>query len=173
MTEEDFPAAHSMDTHWFAVDSEGNVGCFNTGEAGAAPNCALEFENAEPPSYDEILKHFPRDSQIEYHVDDLIAMQGGPVFDYSYNSQSYLTASFSDNTSCYSVLLWLKDDRILDGSMASLLGKISDCWTGFRLISELSESTAFEIQLGLHRGTVVRIGIATFGSRWHSDQGVG
>lgn len=34
---EDFPAAHSMDTHWFAVDAEGHVGAFNSGENSWVP----------------------------------------------------------------------------------------------------------------------------------------
>jgi hypothetical protein len=33
----DFPAAHSMDSTWFAVDSEGQVALFDTGEGGALP----------------------------------------------------------------------------------------------------------------------------------------
>jgi hypothetical protein len=33
----DFPAAHSMDTDWFAVDKCGHVALFSTGEAGAMP----------------------------------------------------------------------------------------------------------------------------------------
>jgi hypothetical protein len=33
----DFPAAHSMDTAWFAVDLDGHVALFDTGESGAAP----------------------------------------------------------------------------------------------------------------------------------------
>ena len=37
---EEFPAAHSMDTTWFAVDEEGHVGFFDTGENGAAPDGA-------------------------------------------------------------------------------------------------------------------------------------
>lgn len=37
----DFPAAHSMDTLWFAVDRDGHVGCFGSGEAGAVPEDAL------------------------------------------------------------------------------------------------------------------------------------
>jgi hypothetical protein len=37
MTAPDFPAAHSMDTEWFAVDADGNVAIFETGEQGAAP----------------------------------------------------------------------------------------------------------------------------------------
>jgi hypothetical protein len=34
---DDFPAAHSMDTTWFAVDRDGHVACFDSGEAGAVP----------------------------------------------------------------------------------------------------------------------------------------
>jgi hypothetical protein len=33
----DFPAAHSMDTDWFAVDRNGHVAHFDTGTDGAAP----------------------------------------------------------------------------------------------------------------------------------------
>ncbi len=36
----DFPAGHSMDTDWFALDEEGHVGRFDTGEDGALPNRA-------------------------------------------------------------------------------------------------------------------------------------
>ena len=28
---DDFPAAHSMDTTWFAVDRDGHVACFDSG----------------------------------------------------------------------------------------------------------------------------------------------
>jgi hypothetical protein len=41
MGPEDFPAAHSMDTYWFAVDRDGHVACFDTGEAGAVPTDSL------------------------------------------------------------------------------------------------------------------------------------
>lgn len=34
---QDFPAAHSMDTEWFAVDADGNIGIFDSGEGGAVP----------------------------------------------------------------------------------------------------------------------------------------
>ena len=34
---EDYPAAHSMDSGWFAVDLEGKIAHFDTGEAGAMP----------------------------------------------------------------------------------------------------------------------------------------
>ena len=33
----DYPAAHSMDTEWFAVDASGNLAIFDSGEGGAVP----------------------------------------------------------------------------------------------------------------------------------------
>jgi hypothetical protein len=35
--EVDYPAAHSMDTTWFAVDRDGHVALFDSGESGAVP----------------------------------------------------------------------------------------------------------------------------------------
>jgi hypothetical protein len=37
MNMQDFPAAHSMDTTWFAIDADGCVGIFNSDEGGAVP----------------------------------------------------------------------------------------------------------------------------------------
>jgi hypothetical protein len=42
----DFPAAHSMDTTWFAVDRDGHVACFKSGESGAVPSGAFAGEDA-------------------------------------------------------------------------------------------------------------------------------
>ena len=42
----DYPAAHSMDTMFFAVDRDGNVAIFSTGEAGAAPSEGLAGDQA-------------------------------------------------------------------------------------------------------------------------------
>jgi len=36
----DFPAAHSMDTEWFAIDADGRVGSFWSGENGSVPHGA-------------------------------------------------------------------------------------------------------------------------------------
>ncbi len=44
----DFPAAHSMDTTWFAVDRDGRVAAFESGEAGAVPTDAYLGEDAPP-----------------------------------------------------------------------------------------------------------------------------
>ncbi len=43
---DDFPAAHSMDTTWFAVDRDGHVACFESGEAGAVPSGAFAGDEA-------------------------------------------------------------------------------------------------------------------------------
>jgi hypothetical protein len=42
----DFPAAHSMDTYWFAVDQDGHVAFFESGEAGAVPDTAFGGDEA-------------------------------------------------------------------------------------------------------------------------------
>jgi hypothetical protein len=39
---DDFPAAHSMDTQWYAVDQEGHVAVFVTGENGHVPTTARD-----------------------------------------------------------------------------------------------------------------------------------
>lgn len=46
--ETDYPAAHSMDTDWFAVDKDGNVAHMSSQESGAVPTSFLEkFEEGE------------------------------------------------------------------------------------------------------------------------------
>ena len=40
MSDNDFPAAHSMDTFWFAVDADGHAAVSSSGEAGAVPTKA-------------------------------------------------------------------------------------------------------------------------------------
>lgn len=47
-----WPAAHSMDTTWFAVDADGNVAVFDTGEDGALPEAAASGGGTAEPSFD-------------------------------------------------------------------------------------------------------------------------
>lgn len=42
----DYPAAHSMDTSWFAVDEAGRVAIFDSGEDGAVPLHTLSLGGA-------------------------------------------------------------------------------------------------------------------------------
>lgn len=44
----DFPAAHSMDTTWFAIDRDGHVAVFASGEAGCVPTDAYLGEDYGP-----------------------------------------------------------------------------------------------------------------------------
>lgn len=50
----DFPAAHSMDTTWFAVDRDGHVAVFDSGEAGAVP--VEGYTDEWEPILDELVK---------------------------------------------------------------------------------------------------------------------
>jgi hypothetical protein len=43
----DYPCSHSMDTCFFAIDRDGHVACFDTGEAGAGPANALSGDDAD------------------------------------------------------------------------------------------------------------------------------
>jgi hypothetical protein len=43
--DDDFPAAHSMDATWFAVDQDGHVGVFESGENGHVPTLALRYHD--------------------------------------------------------------------------------------------------------------------------------
>lgn len=52
----DYPAAHSMDTTWFAVDAEGYIAMFDTGEGGAVPEDALRGEDGLDILLEEIAK---------------------------------------------------------------------------------------------------------------------
>ena len=57
MPRDDVPAAHSMDTSWFAVDAEGRVGLFDTGEDGALPTKAANLGGPSEPSFDSLVFH--------------------------------------------------------------------------------------------------------------------
>ncbi|MGE3807256.1 MAG: hypothetical protein AB7K24_21545 [Gemmataceae bacterium] len=64
MIEADFPAAHSMDSSWFAVDRDGHVGYFYTGADGAMPHAA----SPGPSAYDGMLdmEDLPEDLRDEF-----------------------------------------------------------------------------------------------------------
>jgi hypothetical protein len=47
MSQPDFPAAHSMDSCWFAVDRDGFVAYFATHESGAMPESGYQGEEAD------------------------------------------------------------------------------------------------------------------------------
>ncbi len=54
MIAHDYPAAHSMDTEWFAIDEHGRVARFDTGEDGAFPVAAAVGMSPADASFDEL-----------------------------------------------------------------------------------------------------------------------
>lgn len=65
----DFPAAHSMDTDWFAVDADGNLGMFNSSEGGAVPKFSGEFFHATRiDDIEDFCKLLPRDEKGIVHL---------------------------------------------------------------------------------------------------------
>jgi hypothetical protein len=65
----DYPAAHSMDTQWFAIDANGNVAVFESGEAGAVPVEGYVGEN-----YFELLEQLQQSghrSEVIWEVGEL------------------------------------------------------------------------------------------------------
>ena len=143
MSDEDFPAAHSMDTEWYAVDSEGNVGRFETGEAGAAPNSAMAYRD-EAPTVADILRALPPDSGVEYDIDDLVAIPGGPVFNFGWGTQRFETASFSDARSCYSILMWLADERLIGVRRVGTTQTGSGVWVRLMSLGRQTDSVTVE-----------------------------
>jgi hypothetical protein len=70
--EPDYPAAHSMDTHWYAVDAAGHVALFVTGENGHAPSAAGG----------------------EYLVNELARLSGQPDDDDNYRTEDEMAPDF-------------------------------------------------------------------------------
>jgi hypothetical protein len=66
----DFPAAHSMDTTWFAVDRDGHVACLMSGESGAVPEAAC----IEPGEGHRLLEEFR--SASEHHTEVVYGLDG-------------------------------------------------------------------------------------------------
>lgn len=75
----DYPAAHSMDTSWFAIDNDGHVAVFDTGESGCVPEDAYVGDDAY--SFQEQIRALPmtgfkfdpqgyRESQWQDHMAD-------------------------------------------------------------------------------------------------------
>jgi hypothetical protein len=69
---QDFPAAHSMDTSWFAVDADGNVGTFRSSENGAVPK-TLKV----PLRLEEFMEELPKDERgiVQLSVDGSLVSQ--------------------------------------------------------------------------------------------------
>jgi hypothetical protein len=59
-----FPAAHSMDTTWFAIDADGCVGIFSSGEGGAVPEDLTEVHGNEIEVEGDLLEILAKDNAL-------------------------------------------------------------------------------------------------------------
>jgi hypothetical protein len=80
----DYPAAHSMDAMWFAVDAAGHVGIFDSGEDGHVPEKASD-------DYDSIvelwlLRH-PREKD-SLNIEQMASELGVFLYEYDYDYDS-------------------------------------------------------------------------------------
>jgi hypothetical protein len=73
--ENDFPAAHSMDAVWFAVDDEGHIGRFFSSESGAVP---LQAADVSGRQQEQLVQMLPRGQAVEDLKGRLIADKGKP-----------------------------------------------------------------------------------------------
>jgi hypothetical protein len=79
---DDFPAAHSMDSAWFAVDEHGRVAIFETGEAGAMPETAVTLYDPGGDSdvWDEIQHLLEARGADPESIEDLSTEEGASPF---------------------------------------------------------------------------------------------
>jgi hypothetical protein len=60
---QDFPAAHSMDTTWFAIDADGCVARFTTNEGGAVPKEFPETKNENTEKKNDLVRFLTKESR--------------------------------------------------------------------------------------------------------------
>ncbi len=72
---QDFPAAHSMDTDWFAIDADGHIGIFVSDEGGAVPqtndHLFVESQEKDPVYPNNIFYEWAKESEnciIDYNI---------------------------------------------------------------------------------------------------------
>jgi hypothetical protein len=80
--EVDFPAAHSMDTMWFAVDQQGHVAIFDTGENGHAPEQVLQGDS---DGWYDLLDFFGSGPEVDVYSSNQQRADRIGVFFYDYD----------------------------------------------------------------------------------------
>jgi hypothetical protein len=111
----DFPAAHSMDTTWFAIDSDGYVGIFDSGEGGAVPDklTPVDRSRVEIESIDDVIyalqtdKHELIQEISSANISSIIERASMDSLRYHINNNSY-------SGMIHSLLLQLSSVRTID-----------------------------------------------------------
>jgi hypothetical protein len=97
-TTTDFPAAHSMDTTWFAIDADGCVGIFSSDEGGAVPGDEYSEQMIKEIEADlESIEMYPEDGSqlIEGRselIEVLVETHGGILDENSIDVESILAS---------------------------------------------------------------------------------
>lgn len=150
----DYPAAHSMDTYWFAVDSEGGVAAFDTNEPGAVPVCA---EPHHSDGYYDLLDLLAEQQSIEYQIRDVLELPGEvarvPFSGYSYRFV-FLVAPSED---ALDQLLRMRDVKRLNTPLAYVAYK------PYEAQMPISETmTDLKIETLVKRGLIIKRWYAPF-----------
>jgi hypothetical protein len=128
----DYPAAHSMDSTWWAVDGEGHVAQVNTGEAGAVPAAAGQPADAD-------LITLLAEAGAPFECEDLFAAADGKLWlrDYGTNwrevSRDPVEASSENASYAAGYLLWLRSDVAMTSAPPpnpSLIGRLTGWMAG-------------------------------------------
>jgi hypothetical protein len=108
----DFPAAHSMDTIWWAVDGQGHVARISTGEAGSVP-----AELPEPSASDELYEQLAA-AKVPFYCDDLFSQADGKLYLRDYRQAwdevaEQAPEATGDVDYFFGFLLWFRDEAAL------------------------------------------------------------
>ena len=111
-----------MDSTWFAVDAEGNVASFQTGEAGAMPDQA--FIEASFSEGEEVAS-FLAETDYVINVEDLLVQPDGNVYvQQNWNTREYVQYTVTESRENeYGCLFWLKDDSFFEAELEKLQPK--------------------------------------------------
>jgi hypothetical protein len=90
----DFPAAHSMDTDWFAVDKCGHVALFRSGESGAVPLEAAIFLG--PDGGDDALGKaiFGKTIAEQEEMDEWPDTGSAGLFNYEHETDNWISGPY-------------------------------------------------------------------------------
>jgi hypothetical protein len=137
----DYPAAHSMDTTWFAVDADGHIGIFDTGEGGAVPEDAWRDGYGLEMLLTEIAKDYEdRTIVVATPGDILLAELTAKALTEDIDRVVY-------NGNVYQLILHLESDRIIpELGIEALDGNYIVRFAGEKTIVYISEISLASLQ---------------------------
>ena len=100
----DFPAAHSMDTTWFAVDKHGHLGVFDSGEDGAVPDAFSYEYGIQSEDYFRAISGIEFDFFVDDLVEDAAKNRRRPILIFDWRSKKFKSHKLLEQ-SCYECLL--------------------------------------------------------------------